>query len=92
MRRLLISAAMTLACITATAAAEDNNAAQGVGDTTETGTNPSGVDPITGKPPGVADATYIAVLSHGAKAGAEAGGVAGTLTNQPIDPSVAVKR
>ncbi len=68
---------------------DPNTAAQGVGDTTETGTNPSGVDPITGKPPGVADAAYITALSHGAKAGAIAGGIAGTLTGVPSAGNVA---
>lgn len=71
MRRLLISAAITLACITATAAAEDDaNAAQGVGDLTETGTNPSGADPITGKPPSRADAGRIKAAERSADAAA----------------------
>ena len=60
-------------------------------------------DPATGKPPpsrggpgevngpeanGVPDDTETMAL--GAKAGAEAGGVAGTLTNQPIGPAPSV--
>ncbi len=91
MKRLLISVAVTLACICSAAAAEKNmiggpdpnNAAQGVGDTTETGTNPSGVDPVTGKPPSylAPDNSRIFALSEGAKAGAKAGGVAGILIN-----------